>query len=134
MESKFSNSVNRRFHRRSLVVMVLYVLSLAVMSLAIDHLHPKGMALYLLALLPALPIVAAIVIIALYLSEQKDEFVRTLQIESMLWGVGATLTVTTIWGALEKFAHIRPMSLFLVYPLCCVFVFLARVVVKRRYR
>lgn len=134
MESKFSNPVSRRFHRRGLAVMVLYVLALAVMSLSIDHLRPKGIVLCLLALLPALPIVAAIVFIALYLSEQKDEFVRTLLIESMLWGVGATLIVTTVWGALEKFAHIRPMSLFLVYPLCCVFVILARVVVKRRYK
>jgi hypothetical protein len=134
MESRFSNFVNRRFHRRSLVVMLLYVLALAVMSLAIDHLHLRGVGLVLLALLPALPIVAGIVVIAQYLSEQKDEFVRALLIESMLWGVGATLIVTTVWGALEKFAHIRAMSLFLVYPLCCVFVILARVVVKRRYR
>jgi hypothetical protein len=134
VETQFSNSVSRRFHRRGLVVMVFYVLALAVMSLTIDHLHPRGMALYLLALLPALPIVAAIIFIALYLSEQKDEFVRTLLIESLLWGVGATLIVTTVWGALEKFAHIRPMSLFLIYPLCCVFAILARVVVKRRYR
>jgi hypothetical protein len=114
--------------------MVLYVLALAVMSLTIDHLHPKGVTLVLLALLPTLPIVAGIVVIAQYLSEQKDEFVRTLLIESMLWGVGATLVVTTVWGALEKFAHIRPMDLFLIYPLCCVFAILARVVVKRRYR
>jgi len=134
MESKFSNLVHRRFHRRLLAVMVSYVLALAVMSLSMDHLHAKGVALILLALLPALPIVAAIGLAAVYLSEQKDEFVRTVLIESMLWGVGATLIVTTVWGALEKFAHIRPMSLFLVYPLCCVFVILARVVVKRRYR
>ncbi len=133
MESKFSNPAHRRFHRRTMAVMISYALALAVMSLSMDQLRPKGVALVLLALLPALPIVAAIGLAAVYLSEQKDEFVRTVLIESMLWGVGATLIVTTVWGALEKFAHIRPMSLFLVYPLCCVFVILARVVVKRRY-
>jgi hypothetical protein len=52
----------------------------------------------------------------------------------MLWGVGATLALTTVWGSLQKFAHIRGLDLFLVYPICCVFVYLARFIVKLRYR
>jgi len=55
-------------------------------------------------------------------------------LESMLWGIGPTMAVTTVWGALEKFAHVRRLDMFLVYPIYCVFWILATVVVRRKYR
>ncbi|MGA3344087.1 MAG: hypothetical protein ABSC76_04370 [Terracidiphilus sp.] len=134
MDRKTNNPANRNYHIRLFAVMALYALALIATSQGFDLFHLTGALAYLLALLPALPVVATIAVIGLYLAEQKDEFLRGLLIESMLWGVGATLALTTVWGSLQKFAHIRGLDLFLVYPICCVFVYLARFIVKLRYR
>jgi hypothetical protein len=70
----------------------------------------------------------------MYLAEEKDEFMRNLQIQSMLWGIGATLAVTVVWGFLENFVHLHRMDLILVYPLYCILTGISYGLVKARYR
>ncbi len=77
---------------------------------------------------------AVMVVVCQYLREEKDEFIRTSVLESMLWGIGPTMAVTTVWGALEKFAHVRRLDMFLVYPIYCIFWIHAALMVRRKYR
>jgi hypothetical protein len=70
----------------------------------------------------------------LYLAEEKDEFVRNMQIQSLLGGIGGTLAVVSVWGFLENFTHVRHLDLFLVYPLFWGFVGFSTVVVRLRYK
>jgi hypothetical protein len=70
----------------------------------------------------------------MYLSEEKDEFMRNLQVQALLWGIGATLSVTVTWGFLENFVHLRHMDLYLVYPLYCVLSGLALGIQHMRYK
>lgn len=128
------NPAQRRYFIRFVSAMLLYSMSLVVVSIGFHEFHPTGVLVYILALLPALPILALMIVVGLYLREEKDEFIRTSVLESMLWGIGPTMAITTVWGALEKFAHVRRLDMFLVYPIYCVFTILAAAVVRRRYK
>ena len=66
------------------------------------HLIPGGLR-YVVAVLPALPIVGLFVAMGRYLVEEQDEYVRMLRVREMLWAMGLTLSCATIWGFLDNF-------------------------------
>lgn len=129
-----SNSARRRFARRCYLSGGLVVLFSIVAAASFRLLHLRGVVAYLVAVLPALPILWALVAVGQYLSEEKDEFQRRLHIEYLLWGIGGTLAVTTVWGYLEDFARVPRLDLVYVYPIFWLFVAIAMPVVSRRYR
>ena len=89
--------------RMLFIGMPLLVANIAMAIWGIGYRHLTGVPAYLPAILVALPGVAFIVIFGLYLSEEQDEFQRNLWVQSLLWGIGATLTVITFWGSLVEF-------------------------------
>ncbi|MFL6765358.1 MAG: hypothetical protein ACJ8FO_09215 [Sphingomicrobium sp.] len=58
---------------------------------------------YLIAILPALPIIGLFVAMGRYLAEEQDEYVRMLMVRQTLWASGFALSCATIWGFLENF-------------------------------
>lgn len=124
----------RRYLGRFIPVMVLYVIVLSATLWAISTLTPTGPLLWALAVAPALPVVGCIVVMGLYLLEEKDEFTRAVTVESMLWGIGATLTLTTVWGFLENADVLPHFQTYLAFPLFCGAQGLAQFFVARRYR
>ena len=58
---------------------------------------------YVVAVLPALPIIGIFGAIGRYLVEEQDEYVRMLMVRQMLWASGFALSCATIWGFLESF-------------------------------
>jgi CDP-diglyceride synthetase len=134
MECSTGNQAVRRFRFRcyasaAFVVLFCFV---AVASFRLLHLH--GVPAYFVAVLPALPILWALVAVGQYLAEEKDEFQRALHVEYLLWGIGGTLAVTTVWGYLEDFVQVPRLDLIYVYPIFWLFVAIAMPVVRRRYR
>ncbi len=89
---------------------------------------PTGLWLYVAAVIPALPILAAIAVVGRYLVEEADEYQRVLLVRAVLWATGATLAVTTVWGFLEAYAHIRPPQAGLEFMLFCIALGVAQVV------
>jgi len=87
-----------------------------------------------IAVAPALPIVAVIAIMGLYIKEETDEFQRRILIESMLWGFGVTLTVTTVSGFLEMYVHTPGLQSFWAFPIFCLAMGVSQLFVRRRYR
>ena len=134
MNGKLSNPALRRYLYRFLAAMAFYVVFLVGAVSAFTHLHPTGAAAYLLAILPALPIIGIIAIVGLYLAEEKDEFQRSLLVQGMIWGIGTTLSVTTALGCLEAFSLAPHVPLYLVFPAFCVFAGIANGVLKLRYK
>jgi uncharacterized YccA/Bax inhibitor family protein len=124
----------RRYLVRFAIAMVLYAACLVLSIWLFVHHHPTGPLAWLLAVLPALPIIGQLAVFGMYLSEEKDEFMRNLQVQSLIWGIGATLTVTVVWGFLESFVHLRHLDLILVYPLYCGLSGIALAVQQMRYR
>jgi len=132
------SAAERRYLSRVLVSMAGYVLAIAGVSWMFAHRHPQGATVYLLALLPALPIFAVIAILGIYLSEEKDEFVRTVLVKSSLWATGVVLAFATFWGFLQSYAP--AINRTVNFPMYCVFIVwwvsfgLAEPLVRRTYK
>ncbi len=129
-----NNLAQRRFVVRMLVAAAFCVLFALMAALGFRFLHFTGISAYLVAVLPALPIIGALVGTGAYLNEEKDEFQRNLLVQSLLGGIGVTLAATTVWGYLEDFARAPHLNLIWVYPLFWLFVAASIPFVIRRYR
>lgn len=123
-----------RYLRRFIPTMAVYVAVILGVSWSFDRLHPTGPLAWALAVLPAIPILGVIAVMGLYLKEEGDEFVRNVLIESMLWGFGATLAVTTVWGFLEIYIHAPGLPSFWAFPIFCGAMGMAQILVRSRYR
>lgn len=134
MLNSMRNPAQRRFVIRMWVTAGLCVLFAFVAAAGFIYGHLRGILAYLVAVLPALPIVGALIGTGAYLGEEKDEFQRNLFVQSLLGGIGGTLAATTMWGYLEDFAHVPHLRLILVYPLFWLFVCISYGVVRLRYR
>ena len=129
-----NNPAAKRYAARFAPTMAVYVIAIIAAALVFKHHPPHGVLAYLLAVLPAIPIIGMIVIVGLYLKEETDEFQRTVLIQSMLWAVGATLAVTTVWGFLELFSLAPHFDTYLAFPLFWFCVGVTTPFLKRKYR
>jgi hypothetical protein len=80
------------------------------------HLIPHSLA-YLVAILPALPIIGIFAAMGRYIFEERDEYVRMLLVRQSLWASGFTLSLATIWGFLENFELVGHVD---AYWITCV--------------
>ena len=111
----------RRYLWRFFPTMMAYVVLVVGVSWLFDnHQAPEGWAGYALAILPAIPIIGVIVIMALYVVEEKDEFMRLRQVMALLAGMGLMLSLTVAWGFLEIYLHVAPLSAFWIFPGFCI--------------
>ncbi|MBF7012959.1 hypothetical protein QUC32_25380 [Novosphingobium resinovorum] len=92
----------RRYNRRGLIWAFGYVIFLFVAVFGAKS-GASGPLLWLLALLPALPIFFMLWTMARYLVEETDEYLRMRVINAALWATGLLLAVATVWGFLETF-------------------------------
>jgi hypothetical protein len=95
---------------------------------------PAGPLRYLLAAAPGLPVVGVIWAMGAYVATEPDEFRRSLMVQALLWAMGVTLSVTTVWGFVENFADAPHLDLYLVFPLFMIAFGLAQPLVRLRYR
>jgi hypothetical protein len=98
------------YQRRSLgtiETMMSICLALSMILQAILVRHNLSMPIrYGMALLSIAPIIPTILLIARYLRGEKDEYMRNLVVQSMLWGLGFVLTADTF------LSYVPPLSFF----------------------
>lgn len=111
---------SRRYTRRCVAIMLAYIASLFLTEWIVSNYCLAGAALYLLALLPALPLVGVIAVMGFYLAEESDEYVRMQSVRMMLFATGFMLAVSTVWGFLTSYAAVPGLPLQYVFPLWCV--------------
>lgn len=93
----------KRYNWRVIWLSLVYALFLISAVYGFKHqLIPAGFK-YIVAVLPALPIVGLFVAMGRYLVEEQDEYVRMLMIRQSLWASGFTLSLATVWGFLDNF-------------------------------
>ena len=97
------NAAQRRYNKRVLGLSLLYVLILIGSIMIFKRFHPSGPLAWLLAILPALPIVGVVAAMGSYLVEESDEYLRAMEVRKSLIATGFMLTVTTCWGFLQSF-------------------------------
>lgn len=109
----------KRYLRRFIPMIIAYVVILFAASWAIHGYKPEGAALVTLAVLPALPIIGVLFVIAAYLLEEKDEFLRQRIVTAMMFGTGIVLSVATVLGFLQIGGVIGHVDVFWAFPLWC---------------
>ncbi len=128
------SAAGRRYQRRFFIAMAVYVFALMTSMSLYVLAHPAPWLAWLLALAPALPIIAVIVVMGLYLREETDEFERAIMSESGLWATGGLLAIATTWGFLEQFKLVPHVETWAAFPVWAVCLGAANVFVRRRYR
>ena len=134
MVCRTNNPAVRRYLRRLLATLLLYAVSLVLAIGIFVHYRPTGVLAYALAVLPAIPLIGMLVVFGFYLAEEKDEFKRSIGVQSMLWGVGGLLAVTTVWGFLESFVHIPHLNPINDFAIFWVFMGISIPVLLARYK
>ncbi len=134
MLCSIKNPAARRYVIRMWVAAGFCILFAVVAALTFRLVHSHGVPAYLVAILPALPILGALFYTGVYLTEETDEFQRNLLVQSLLGGIGGILALETVWGNLEDLAHAPHLDLIWVYPLFYLFVLISYGLVWLRYR
>jgi hypothetical protein len=93
----------KRYNWRVVWLSLAYAVFLVAAVYGFKHKMFAGPAAYLVAILPALPIIGIFAAIGRYLLEEQDEYVRMLMVRQTLWASAFTLSIATIWGFLDNF-------------------------------
>ena len=129
-----SSPAGKRYGRRMAVAMALYMVFLFGSLYLLQHGQPTRWVALSLAVLPSLPLILVVAILGRYLKEETDEFQRSVLVECLLWGLGCTLALSSVWGLLEVIAHVPHLPIFYVFPGFWFFFGIATPFVKMRYR
>jgi hypothetical protein len=93
----------KRYNWRVIKLSLAYAVFLLGAVYGFKHHLLSGVVAYIVAALPALPIIGIFFAMGRYLVEEQDEYVRMLMIRQALWASGFALSAATIWGFLESF-------------------------------
>lgn len=106
----------QRHNRRALAASIAYALLLLLAVYLIEHRLVAGPLAYVVGVLPGLAVSSFFWIMARYLVEETDEYLRMLQVRQLLVATGLALTAATVWGFLEGF-ELAPHLLAYSWPI-----------------
>lgn len=92
-----------RYNRGTLLSSLGYILGLGVALWVWRNLEPSTEVIWLLAMLPIVPILGLIYVMGRYIVEEADEYLRHRAIMASLVGLGLVLSLGSFWGFLETF-------------------------------
>ncbi len=110
-----NKDARKRYFKIFIPAMLGYVVSIFGVSKLIDKSADVTVFTYGLALVPAIFVFLWVWSHARFILE-VDEFVRMLQIKSILYGLVALMAITTAWGFLEIYAQVPAIPIFYVLP------------------
>jgi len=103
-----------RYNKRVIVLSLIYSAFLIGAVYGFKHHLVGGVLAWIVAILPALPIIGIFAAIGLYLVEEQDEYVRMLMVRQTLWASGFSLSIATVWGFLESFELVSHIEVYWV--------------------
>jgi hypothetical protein len=89
---------------------------------------------YLLAISMSVSMIGMIVALAIATNRQRDEYQRQLLMQAMMWGIGGSLSITTIWGLLETLTAVPHMPVLMNFPIFLSIAVIAKVILFRANR
>jgi hypothetical protein len=107
-----STPAGKRYQRRVIQAMSIYLAMVLGAVTLVKHTHLHGWVLYTVALLPALPMLAMLAALGVYLQEEKDEYVRMLTMRSLLAGTAALLAVLVVNDFLRSISGAGALPVF----------------------
>ena len=108
----------KRYNWRVVWLSLLYAAFLLPAVYSFKHRLVSGEFAYVLAVLPAIPIIAVFATVGRYLVEESDEYLRMLMVRQTLWAGAIALSLATVWGFLESFdlvSHIASYYIAVVW-------------------
>lgn len=118
-----------RYNRRFLAATSAYVIGL---GLGVWLHEQAGGPAWLLAMLPAVPTAAMVWVMARYLAEETDEYLRHRAVQGALAGLGVVLVLGASWGFLETFGAVPHVWAWWVVPAWAIGMGLFQVFAKLR--
>jgi hypothetical protein len=106
----------RRYNRRMMVMSFGYIFALFAALGLTRQMQVHGPLLWVLALLPTLPITGMIVTMGRLLVEETDEYQRMRMVRASLIATGLVLVLASLWGFLEMFDLVPHVWLWAVFP------------------
>jgi hypothetical protein len=128
------NLAHRNYLRRMVATVVAYLVLTYICTWTVHHLHPSRPVIYLLALIPTLAVVKMLHNVALYLQEQKDEYLRAQLVRAILVGITFTLVASSFSDFLFSYDHGRGLPPFTLFTICWVVTGIAQSVQSHRNR
>src|SRR5471030_22393 len=107
-----STKASKRYMWRLLIVMVGYLLATFGTTTFVRHNHPHGFEVYLLAMLPTIPVLCMLGVVGLYLREEQDEFQRMLMVRSLLGAVAGILGMNAFVDFLRSYKALGALPPF----------------------
>jgi len=130
-----ASAARRRYLKRLIGFMALYIALLV--PIVWSHLRgywPDGPLKYMLAVLPALPVIGVIWAILRFVVEEEDEYLRYLHVQAVLVATGITLSVSTAWSFLARYAGVTAQNGMYVFVIFCAALFIGMGLISRRQR
>jgi len=97
------SEASKRYNGRVIWLSLLYAGFLLIAVYGFKHALVPDTLKYVIAVLPAMPIIGIFAALGRYLVEEGDEYLRMLMVRQILWASGLTLSIATIWGFLDNF-------------------------------
>lgn len=109
----------RTYLRRFIPLMVAYVVLLIGAVWLNKAIAPAGPLAVVLAILPALPLAGVIWALGRLLTEETDEYLRSLTVRQFLFATGFLLVIACIWGFLEAFGQVPHVPMYWTFIIWC---------------
>lgn len=110
--------VARKYRKTSFMVLAGYFILFPAADYVADRIHPTGVVLWMLAVLPVVPILGVISLLGQYLRNEKDEYKRDLAVRCLLWGTAGMVIVNLFSTYMRIFGwkgQLFPFSEFFVF-------------------
>jgi hypothetical protein len=111
----FSSAMGR-YNRRMLAAGAVYVVGLFGAIWANDSLNADGTLAFLFAFAPSVGVLMMVWAMGRLVAEEEDEYLRFRIVRSALVGLGALLTLATVWGFFEQFDLVPHAPTWLAVP------------------
>jgi len=108
------------YNRRMIPTAILYMVAIVFAVTVQKHGGIQRPLAYVVALLPALPVLGMIWIMARFFVEEDDEYQRARMARRGLMATGFALTLTTIWGFLEQFELVVHLPSYWTFIVWCI--------------
>ena len=104
-------SAYQRRSLRTIEIMMGIVIALDILLQAILEKHNLSIPWrYGMAILSIAPVIATILLVARYLRGEKDEYMRNLVVESILWGLSAVLVSESFFSYVRPYLFLIPIG------------------------